>query len=149
MTHDLKTMTRINVILPKLLSDKHLLAEYRELPRIFTAVKKLDKKPDDIPEHYVLGKGHCKFFYDKSKYLFNRYHDIAKDLHLRGFKINWDLVYKIRRDAIKEIPHWSWNDWNPTHEDYYLNMARICKRSNFKLVLDEIYGERNDQHLSK
>lgn len=56
-------MTRINLVDPVILSDKHLMAEYRELPRIFTAVTKLvDKniRPHDvdIPEKYVLGKGH-------------------------------------------------------------------------------------------
>lgn len=142
MIQDLKTMTRINIIPPKLLSDKHLLAEYRELPRMFTAVKKLDKKPDDIPEHYVLGKGHCKFFYDKCYYLNNRYDTLIYELSRRHFKINREMADKIKDSAIKDLPLWSWNNWSPSYEDYYLNMARICKRSNFKLVLDELYGEK-------
>lgn len=34
-------MTRINVVPVTELTDKHLLAEYRELPRIFGASKKM------------------------------------------------------------------------------------------------------------
>ena len=33
-------MTRINLINPEKLTDQHLLAEYRELPRIFWIVRK-------------------------------------------------------------------------------------------------------------
>ena len=36
-------MTRINCIAPALLNNKHLLAEYRELPRVFGLVKKAIK----------------------------------------------------------------------------------------------------------
>ena len=32
-------MTRINVVPPRLLLDEHLLAEYRELPRVFALAK--------------------------------------------------------------------------------------------------------------
>lgn len=32
-------MTRINLLPPAQLADQHLIAEYRELPRIFTLVK--------------------------------------------------------------------------------------------------------------
>ena len=33
-------MTRINLINPEKLTDQHLLAEYRELPRIFWILRK-------------------------------------------------------------------------------------------------------------
>ena len=54
-------MTRINsAIDPKNLTDQHLIAELRELPRIFTAVNKRIEKGklfDDIPEKFTLGTG--------------------------------------------------------------------------------------------
>lgn len=43
-------MTRINLIPPAQLSDQHLLAEYRELPRIFTMAHEAalrSEHPDD------------------------------------------------------------------------------------------------------
>gem|GEM_PF-2001583 len=33
-------MTRINLVSPSVLADQHLIAEWRELPRIFGSVKK-------------------------------------------------------------------------------------------------------------
>jgi deoxyribonuclease (pyrimidine dimer) len=67
-------MTRINVVAPRDLTDQHLLAEYRELPRVFTLAQAwLDRgKPGALPERYALGTGHVKFFYDKTDYLAKR-----------------------------------------------------------------------------
>lgn len=44
-------MTRVNVVDPSLLSDKHLGAEYRELPRVFGEVKRkiaMGAKPNKL-----------------------------------------------------------------------------------------------------
>ena len=68
-------MTRINVVPPAELCNKHLLAEYRELPRVFG----LAKPVDDAPSAYVLGKGHVRFFYDKLGYLAKRQRQIIDD----------------------------------------------------------------------
>lgn len=54
-------MTRINLVEPRYLTDEHLLAEYRELPRVFTYVDR-HGIAEDRPESYKLGKGHVKFF---------------------------------------------------------------------------------------
>ena len=55
-------MTRIDSAIPaKNLTAQHLIAELRELPRIFTAVNKRinqGKGFDDIPEKFTLGTGH-------------------------------------------------------------------------------------------
>lgn len=53
-------MTRINVIPVKELENMHLLAEYRELPRIFQLSKKAyeDKRKVKAPKFHTLGKGH-------------------------------------------------------------------------------------------
>jgi deoxyribonuclease (pyrimidine dimer) len=61
-------MTRVNVIPVQELTKQHLVAEYREIMRVPGALKKSlqRKKPfcnSEIPENYVLGKGHVKFFY--------------------------------------------------------------------------------------
>lgn len=56
-------MTRINCIPVFELNKKMLLAEYRELPRIFSwleGVLEKNREPK-IPDHYVLGKGHMSF----------------------------------------------------------------------------------------
>lgn len=68
-------MTRINCgIPPKQLVDKHLIAEHHEIVRIPNAVKKQGKNLKmDLPETFRLGTGHVRFFYNKLKYLHNRY----------------------------------------------------------------------------
>jgi len=61
-------MTRINCIPVEELHNKHLLVEYRELPRVFTlAHNAIEKGRWESPAAYVLGAGHVKFFYNKLK----------------------------------------------------------------------------------
>ena len=73
-------MTRINLVPPSELHDKHLLAEYRELPRVF----KLARPCDDIPEKYCLGTGHVKFFYNKLEFLYKRQCQLCEEMKRQG-----------------------------------------------------------------
>ena len=135
-------MTRINLVEPHQLTDKHLMAEYRELPRIFTAVLKLQaqgKTPADvdIPEHYVLGTGHMKFFYNKIKWLIDRYSNLFQELNSRGFKLDRELYSNVYDSALDIALQWC-TSYNPKPEDIYLNMVRLCKRSNIPSVIGEI-----------
>lgn len=142
-------MTRINLVDPKMLTDKHLLAEYRELPRIFTAVKKLyasGKTLDDveIPDKYVLGKGHCKFFYNKLYWLHVRYSELIAELKKRSFKLDSKLHTSII-DMMFDVKFCSkllQIKYQPTPEEMYLNTARLAKRSNIEEVLNELNFER-------
>lgn len=114
-------MTRINCIPPEELHDPHLLAEYRELPRIF----KLARPHDAAPSRYTLGKGHVIFFYDKLGYLFERQKRIYKEMKNRGFKPNFDpeqlIAFKEGREAL-------WNPWQPDQQAIDLNRERIEER---------------------
>ncbi len=125
-------MTRINLIDPQYLTDKHLMAEYRELPRIFTAVLKAQdagKKPSnyDIPKQYKLGKGHVTFFYNKCMWLSNRYELLYKELCKRGFEIDSDLFHSVRSNVMSIGHEWSVY-YKPTPEEVYINMYRISVR---------------------
>ena len=87
-------MTRINLIPPEFLSDQHLLAEYRELPRIVNSYKCNIYNPNknfykNIPTKYKLGTGHVKFFRNKIKFLLDRYKLLVKELLYRGFNISY------------------------------------------------------------
>ena len=137
-------MTRINLVEPHQLTNKHLMAEYRELPRIFTAVLKLQAKgktPDnvDTPDHYVLGKGHVKFFYDKIGWLRFRYKLLCSELLDRDFDLDKEMISFIllQSDSLTE---WYGTYYKPTPEEIYLNMVRICKRSNLDSVAEELYA---------
>ena len=136
-------MTRINLVEPHQLTDKHLMAEYRELPRIFTAVLKLQaqgKTPADvtIPDHYVLGKGHVKFFYDKIPWLRLRYVVLERELVRRKFNLDETLFNEVCINTLTIELHWC-RDYRPRHEDIYLNIVRLCKRSNIPSVAEELY----------
>ena len=136
-------MTRINLVEPHQLTDKHLMAEYRELPRIFTAVLKLQEQGKtpadvDIPDHYVLGQGHMKFFYNKIGWLKTRYKLLYCELLDRGFNLDRDLMVSVLNKT-EEIVSWYGEYYQPKPEDIYLNMIRLCKRSKLPPVMREFY----------
>ena len=111
-------MTRINLVDPKDIPSKYLLAEYKELPRLS---KFAEKYNGSIPEHYCLGAGHVKFFVDKGEFLRRRFEDeIVPELQRRGFKLNY-TKYRMH-------PEGKNNDWQPSDTDKMLNMQRILER---------------------
>lgn len=110
-------MTRINCIPVEDLTDKHLLAEYRELPRVF----KLARPDANIPPTYRLGTGHVTFFYNKLGYLQRRQSQIIRECQKRGFNIQYTNPYW-------NVPEELGNDWTPTPEAMALNRARIADR---------------------
>lgn len=117
-------MTRINCIPVAELTDKHLLAEYRELPRVF----KLARAGADGPAAYVLGAGHVKFFYNKLEYLYLRQHEIYSEMLKRNFKPNfhphslYDEFYRPKKKL--------WNNWKPAAQAMAVNRKRITERLN-------------------
>ena len=76
-------MTRINCVPVRELSDKHLLAEYREITR----VSKLSRTLADYGQ-YTMGAGHVKFFYDKGAYLLRRTDNLYWECRRRGFQVS-------------------------------------------------------------
>lgn len=122
-------MTRINVVPVDELTDKHLVAEYRELPRIFKLVKdRQDKGHTNVtvkkPDTYTLGTGHVLFFYDKLYYLIDRYQELCNEMMCRGFTVNYpdvpEFVWGLER-------HWL-GEYTPTPEALEINRERIAAR---------------------
>lgn len=130
-------MTRINLVDPQHLTNSHLMAEYRELPRIFTAMHKhadSGKSPADfdIPDTYKLGKGHVTFFYNKLRWLQSRYTWLHAELSLRKFNIDHSLYDEIVRSAYTLLDtQWGLQSiyYEPKPEEVYINMARLVKRA--------------------
>jgi deoxyribonuclease (pyrimidine dimer) len=122
-------MTRINVVEVKELCNKHLMAEYREMPRL---VKNLNTslnrkgKPfckSEISPEYILGPGHVKFFFDKFEYLHKRHIKITEELLDRGYNLsNTDSSIFATVDK-----KW-YNDYIPTNKAIKLNKQRIKQR---------------------
>lgn len=123
-------MTRINVVDPGELHVKHLVAEYRELPRVFGAVRravKAGKRPDDfnVPA-YVLGTGHVRFFYTRLSYLARRQRQLVEEMRRRGYRPRY---LKSLRTEFNDIPKEWWGDWHPTPEAIAINLARLQERA--------------------
>ena len=118
-------MTRINVgIPPAELTDKHLLAEHREIKRIPNCVAKGKYNMDGIPGRFKLGKGHVKFFYDKLLYLKRRYDSLYNECRKRGFNVqNYS-------NAWRGTPKHLMNDYTPTDRDRAIIRQRIQEKLN-------------------
>lgn len=122
-------MTRINLIDPRFLSRRHLLAEYRELPRVFRRVRIAQakgKQPKDfnIPIQFVLGKGHETFFYNKLLFLVQRQESIITECLRRDYQIQ----FKDSKGLIKGIDRVWCNHYTPTIAEVRLSLSRIVLR---------------------
>ena len=118
-------MTRINVgIHPSELTDKHLLAEHREIKRIPNCIAKGKYNMDGIPNRFKLGKGHVKFFYNKLLYLGKRYLKLHKECIARGFNV------QNYTEAWVDVPIELMNDYKPTKEDRLIVQERINEKLN-------------------
>ena len=123
-------MTRINCIPVEQLSNSHAMAEYRELPRIFTAILN-NADTSNIPDSYRMGKGHVRFFYDKMIYLISRYNELIDVLESRGYNLSPDIYNSVLRSC-ESLPSSLFNDWTPNSHDRQLNLQRLRERdSNF------------------
>ncbi len=117
-------MTRINCILPSELCRHHLIAEYRELPRVFALAALWYRDPckTALPRQYTLGKGHVRFFYDKLLYLQKRHEALVREMKNRGYHPAFDAPVQT------QCPSWMMNDWNPDEQAMVLNRTRIAER---------------------
>lgn len=115
-------MTRINCIPVEELHDKHLVAEYRELPRVY----KLARVCPEAPTEYTLGKGHVKFFYNKLGWLLVRFNELVEEMKRRGYKPKF--THAELQDRWTPTNDKLWGTWTPTLEAQRLNRERIEER---------------------
>lgn len=118
-------MTRINLVPPEELSGKHLVAEYRELPRVFSIARKRGKQGGHLPQSYTLGKGHVLFFTDKLLFLLIRYQALIDEMRAR----NYNAKPVPLDDLVRGIPASMFNGYRPTKEALKVNRQRIKERS--------------------
>jgi deoxyribonuclease (pyrimidine dimer) len=126
-------MTRINLVEPQELTRQHLLAEIRELPRVFTMVKGYKsqgvnyynfKRVKKQPTEYTLGTGHMCHFADKLEWLANRYESLCDEWRSRGYKIQ----QVARKDLIEGIDTKFLGVYIVTQEALDINRQRIAER---------------------
>ena len=126
-------MTRINLVDPNFLSDQHLVAEYREIFMVGSALQRSlkslnwQKTKESLPEKFTLNRGHVKFFYNKGKYLHKRYISISKEMRNRG--MNLDPNRRFKRE---QWPDYLYNDWKPNRIDIDLIKDRINQKISQK-----------------
>lgn len=134
-------MTRINLTLVSELADQHLMAEYRELPRVFGAVRKHVQngkrlKDFKIASKFLLGTGHVTFFYDKLDYLVDRQTQLIAECLKRGFNIK-DVTVQ----DISDIPKEFRNHYRPSLDDIMLSQARLDEKIAQKPLWYKYYGK--------
>jgi len=134
-------MTRINLIPVEELTDQHLIAEYRELPRIFSLVKNAQDKGKNISDFkisdkYLLGTGHVTFFYNKLIFLQKRLNLLINECLKRGFHISLQEEYPL------DTFHDEWlNDWMPDLDEINLSYSRISEKINKKPYFYKLNGK--------
>lgn len=117
-------MTRINVVPAAELTDKHLLAEYRELPRVFALARDWHVRGRDkvVPVTYTLGKGHVTFFYTRLAFLMKRHSELVTEMIRRGFVVRFPLPPAVN------VPDDLMGDYKPTRAALRINRERIAQR---------------------
>lgn len=119
-------MTRVNVVPPKELCNKHLFAEWREMPRLVANLQaSLNRKSKpfsktEISPVYKLGTGHVKFFFDKFKYLHKRHKSITEELLMRGYSLS-----TTDSSIFGTVPNEYYQDYKPTEDAMNINRERI------------------------
>lgn len=123
-------MTRINCVPVEELTDKHLVAEYRELPRAFKLMRAAQDRgeaPTDgrNPREYTMGTGHVRFFYNKGLYLLRRQKALVAEMQRRGFNPQFTDPSELLPEG---LDLWRMMDWTPTPEALAINRQRIAER---------------------
>lgn len=123
-------MTRVNIVPVEELSQKMLCSEYREIARLpnnlATSLNRKGKPfcMSEIPNQYVLGKGHVKHFFDKMKFLEKRYEQLIAEMLRRGYNPSFT-----DSSIFTKCPIEFYNDYIPTPEAIELNRQRIKERT--------------------
>lgn len=118
-------MTRINCVPPEELCRQHLVAEYRELPRVFGQARASWLRGDHGlgPAQYCLGPGHVRFFYRRQAFLRRRHTGLATEMRRRGYRTTIDCS-----TSGVELPGIWQCDWEPSLRDMSINRDRLAER---------------------
>lgn len=136
-------MTRINVVEPVELMDQHLLAEYREIRLLCSNLQRTLKSkrgfcPEKVPAEFTLNTGHAYFFYNKGKYIHERYEAIRKELRKRETSAELEF-------PIDKWPLHLYNDWKPSERDRNIVRERIALRISQRPNWYRYYGRIVDE----
>jgi deoxyribonuclease (pyrimidine dimer) len=129
-------MTRINLVPVKDLADQHLFAEWREIKMVPAALRRSLKTRNKgnilagIPKRYTLNTGHVTFFFNKMKFLTERYKLLTDELVKREYSLGSGDDFTIfTQDLPGEFNH---VDWYPDKKEIAINVERILLRISEK-----------------
>jgi deoxyribonuclease (pyrimidine dimer) len=116
-------MTRINVVPPEELTGRHLVAEYRELPRVYGLVLRAIARGEKpvLAGRYTFGTGHVRFFYARLGWVDDRCRQLRVEMCRRGYKIT-------EYPAVTGIPREWYGTWKADAWALSINRARIAER---------------------
>jgi len=132
-------MTRINLVDPQELMDQHLIAEYREIRLLSSNLQRTLKSKsgfvkNKVPKQFTLNSGHCYFFYNKGKYIHDRYEALASEMKNRGFTPQHSFPRHKWPDEL-------YQDWSPSESDKDIVWERIKQRIGQRPGWYRYYGE--------
>jgi deoxyribonuclease (pyrimidine dimer) len=110
--------------------DQHLIAEYREI-RLLCAnlTRTLNSKrgyiESKVPERFTLNTGHVYFFYNKGRYLHERFEGLKQEMVRRGFSPQNEFPRDVWPDEL-------YNKWTPSEDDKNVVRQRIKERIDAK-----------------
>lgn len=119
-------MTRINCVPVEELTVRHLVAEYRELPRVYALARRAlerGERPEDHPDAYVLGPGHVRFFYSRLGYVRWRQVALVLEMLRRGYRPTFTEA-----PTLAEFPADWQRGWVPDEAAMTACRARIRER---------------------
>lgn len=129
-------MTRINVVHPEILSQKHLQGEWHEIPRMYGYVDKAirrGERPESSknPSEYTLGTGHVRFFYPRMGFVFLRHIRLHQEMTRRGYKPSYDPMIRHYAQAEKYHKLGWFGAYAPTMDAIRINMERLRERGGY------------------
>lgn len=113
-------MTRVNLVPVEELHYSHLIAEYREIPRVYS----LARPCLDAPKEYQLGPGHVKFFYDKLLFIFVRHRLLVREMIHRGYTPAHLSTYDLLCQSLPQLR----NMYYPTDQEISVSRDRLHTR---------------------
>jgi len=117
-------MVRINCgIEPGLLSDQHLVAEYREILLAFGYYNKNNHKGLKEATNNLMHP--IRFYHNKRKYLLKRFFELKEEMLARGMKPTKDV-------ELKNVKIMLYNDFIPEEQHIERIKDRIIQRLNEK-----------------
>lgn len=121
-------MTRINVVPVEELSDQHLIAEYRELPRCI----KQNFNLQNAPKNYILGMGHVKWAASHPSFLLDRYCNLCDEMDWRGFQVNYTYTDLALLAAKLGKTFNKYSNYEIKEKDIELNKNRLIEKYRLK-----------------